>query len=60
VIEAFGMALIAGMTMILSGRPCGIAAALPVLGALAISAQRLLPLFQSVYETCARVTAFVA
>jgi ABC-type multidrug transport system fused ATPase/permease subunit len=56
VIEAFGMALIAGMTMILSGRPGGIAAALPVLGALAISAQRLLPLFQSVYYNWAQIT----
>ncbi|SFK79598.1 ABC transporter ATP-binding protein [Methylocapsa palsarum] len=55
VIEAFGMALVAGMTMILSGRPGGVAAALPVLGALAISAQRLLPLFQSMYYSWAQI-----
>ena len=55
VIEAFGMALIAAMTMILSGGSGGIAAALPILGALALSAQRLLPLFQVIYSSWAQI-----
>jgi ABC-type multidrug transport system fused ATPase/permease subunit len=54
-IEAFGMALIAAMTMIFSGGSGGIAAALPILGALALSAQRLLPLFQVIYSSWAQI-----
>lgn len=55
VIEAFGMVLIAGLALILSGGPDGLVTALPVLGALALGAQRLLPLLQQVYNGWARV-----
>ena len=49
VIEACGMVLIAGMALILSESSGGLVAALPVLGALALGAQRLLPLLQLIY-----------
>jgi ATP-binding cassette subfamily B protein len=47
--EAFGMALIAALVLALSKRPGGVAAALPILGMLALGAQRLLPLMQQIY-----------
>jgi len=47
--EAFGMALIAAFVLVLSLRPGGVAAALPILGMLALGAQRLLPLMQQIY-----------
>ncbi len=48
-IEALGMVLIAGLAYLLAGRSPGIANAIPVLGALALGAQRLLPLLQQAY-----------
>lgn len=48
VIEAAGMILIALLALALS-RGGGFAAALPLLGALALGAQRLLPLIQQIY-----------
>lgn len=47
--EALGMALIAVFVLALSYRPGGVAAALPILGVLALGAQRLLPLMQQLY-----------
>ncbi len=47
--EALGMVLIAGLAYMLNGRPGGMAAALPVMAALALGAQRLLPLLQQLY-----------
>ena len=47
--ESIGMALIAALVLILSTRPGGVAAALPILGMLGLGAQRLLPLMQQVY-----------
>lgn len=47
--EALGMALIAVIVLALSHRPGGVAAALPILGMLALGAQRLLPLMQQLY-----------
>lgn len=49
VIEALGMALIAALAYSLVGRTSGIANAIPVLGALALGAQRLLPMLQQAY-----------
>lgn len=49
VIEACGMVLIAAMAFFLSRGPGGLVTALPVLGALALGAQRLLPLLQLLY-----------
>jgi ATP-binding cassette, subfamily B, bacterial PglK len=49
VMEALGMVLIAILAYGPSRHPGGIAAALPVIGALALGAQRLLPALQQIY-----------
>ncbi|MGV6477308.1 ABC transporter ATP-binding protein [Azotobacter vinelandii] len=49
-IEAIGMLSIAVLAYTLSHREGGLSAALPVLGALAIGAQRLLPQMQQIYH----------
>jgi len=48
VVEGAGIVLIALVAYLISLRPGGIAAAIPVLGALALGAQRLLPLLQQI------------
>ena len=48
-IESIGMVMIAAMAYWLSRGPGGAAAAIPVLGALAVGAQKLMPLMQQVY-----------
>jgi ATP-binding cassette subfamily B protein len=45
-VEGAGIILLALLTLYLAGRPGGVMAAIPVLGALALGAQRLLPLLQ--------------
>ena len=47
--EALGMLLIAALAYVLAQQPDGIAKAIPVLGALALGAQRLLPVLQQAY-----------
>lgn len=49
VMEALGMLLIAALAYALSQQSGGIAKAIPVLGALALGAQRLLPVLQQTY-----------
>lgn len=49
VVEAGGIVLVAITALVVAGRPGGIVAALPMLGALALGAQRLLPMIQQVY-----------
>ena len=49
VIEALGMVFIAVLAYSLAGRPAGIASVIPVLGSLALGAQRLLPVLQQAY-----------
>ena len=49
VVEAAGVLLIALLALVVNGRPGGVVAALPMLGAMALGAQRLLPLVQQVY-----------
>ena len=51
VIEALGMVLIAALAYSLAGTPSGITSAIPVLGALALGAQRLLPVLQQAYSS---------
>lgn len=53
--EAFGMVLIAALAYVLSRQVGGIATALPVLGALALGAQRLLPALQQIYSSWAGI-----
>jgi ATP-binding cassette subfamily B protein len=48
-IEAFGMVLIAVLAFIASESEGGVYKAIPVLGALALGAQRMLPLMQQIY-----------
>lgn len=53
--EAIGMVLIASLAYGLSQQPEGIAAAVPVLGALALGAQRLLPALQQIFSAWATI-----
>jgi len=55
VVEGMGMVLIAVLALILNRQAGGLAVALPVLGALALGAQRLLPLLQQIYNGWAMV-----
>ncbi len=48
-VETLSLLLISGLAYMLARQEHGIAAAIPVLGALALGAQRLLPLLQQVY-----------
>jgi ATP-binding cassette, subfamily B, bacterial PglK len=48
--EAIGMALIASLAYIMTQKENGLATAIPVLGALALGAQKLLPAFQQAYS----------
>lgn len=50
-VETFGIVLIACLALYLSGRTEGIVSAIPVLGALAIGAQRMLPTLQQFYSS---------
>jgi len=54
VLEPVGMALIALISLLLV-RQQGVGRALPLLGALALGAQRLLPVVQKVYESWAQI-----
>lgn len=49
IVEGAGITLVAVMAVWFSLQPGGVLGAIPVLGALALGAQRLLPLLQSVY-----------
>jgi ATP-binding cassette subfamily B protein len=60
VMEALGMALIAALAYVLSYRSGGVAQALPVLGALALGAQRLLPAMQQIYAAWATIAGSYA
>jgi ATP-binding cassette subfamily B protein len=55
VIEALGMVLIATLAYILVGRPAGVTSAIPILGVLALGAQRLLPALQQAYGGWTRI-----
>jgi len=49
-VEALGLILIALLAVTVAGRPAGFIAALPIIGALALGAQRLLPLMSQLYS----------
>ena len=57
IIEAAAMASIALIALLIADREGGLANAVPVLGAVALGAQRLLPLLQQVYHGWASVSA---
>lgn len=56
VLETFGVVMIAGLAFALSRSEGGLVGALPVLGALALGSQKLLPLLQRVYQAWAQAT----
>ena len=51
IVETLGMVIIAGVALSLSNTKGGIVSSLPLLGALALGAQRLLPALQRVFAT---------
>ncbi len=53
--EALGMLLIAGLAFSLAQQSDGISKAIPVLGALALGAQRLLPVLQQAYSSWSNI-----
>jgi ABC-type multidrug transport system fused ATPase/permease subunit len=55
VIESLGLVLIVGLAYFLASGPQGAAAALPVLGALALGAQRMLPHMQNIYNSLSTI-----
>jgi ABC-type multidrug transport system fused ATPase/permease subunit len=57
VMEALGMLLIAAFAFAIAQQPGGIATAIPVLGALALCAQRLLPVLQQAYGSWSIIRA---
>ena len=54
-IESIGMALISVIAYFLATREAGITSAIPMLGALAIGAQRLLPVLQQLYASWSNI-----
>ena len=56
IIEATGMAAIAFVAVFIANREGGLANALPLLGAVALGAQRLLPLLQQIYHSWASIS----
>jgi ABC-type bacteriocin/lantibiotic exporter with double-glycine peptidase domain len=48
-VEGMGLVLIAVLAIVMARQPGGLIAALPILGALAVGAQRMLPLLQQAY-----------
>jgi ABC-type multidrug transport system fused ATPase/permease subunit len=57
IVESVGMIIVIVIAVLLAARPGGLLAALPFLGALAVGAQRLLPLAQTVYTGWSLATA---
>lgn len=55
IIEMIGITIIASLACHLSLQPGGLVVALPVLGALALGAQRLIPMLQTVYQGWTKV-----
>ena len=60
ILEALGMVLIAVLAYVVSRQAGGIASALPVLGALALAAQRMLPAMQQMYGNWAGMAGALA
>lgn len=60
VVEASGMVLIALLALALATSDDGIVGALPVLGALALGAQRLLPMIQQIFASATGIAGYAA
>ncbi len=59
-IESIGMVLIATLAYFLVGQPGGISKAIPLLGALAFGAQRMLPILQQFYFSWSTIQGVIA
>ena len=59
-LEVLGMMLIAVLAYVLARQPDGIAKAIPVLGALALGAQRMLPILQQAYGSWSGIQGYQA
>lgn len=57
IIEAFGVIAIALLALFFSSEPNGVIAALPILGAMALGAQRMLPILQLMYSSFSSLRA---
>lgn len=57
VMEALGMVLIAALAYLFAQQPDGIAKVIPVMGALALGAQRLLPVLQQAYGAWTQISS---
>ncbi len=57
IVESLGLVVIAGLALMMNAREGGIYTALPVLGALAIGAQRMMPLLQLIYQSWAQIVS---
>lgn len=55
IVEALGMAMIAVMAYLLAARPGGLESAIPIIGTLALAAQRMLPLLQQAYASWSNI-----
>ena len=55
VIESLGLMLIVGLAYVLASGPNGAASALPVLGSLALGAQKMLPYMQNIYNSLSTI-----
>lgn len=60
IIEAIGISLIAALAYFMSQLPEGMEGAIPVLGALALAAQRLLPALQQAYSSISSIRGSAA
>jgi len=60
IIETVGIVIIAAIAIALAQRESGVAVALPILGAIAFGAQRLLPLLQQVYNGWTTASGYFA
>ena len=58
IMETVGMVIFAVLALILSQRPEGLASAFPILGALALGVQRLLPALQQGYQSWSTIQAY--
>ena len=55
VVEAVGLAMISAMAYVLAARPGGLGSAIPLIGTLALAAQRMLPLLQQAYSSWSNI-----
>jgi ATP-binding cassette subfamily B protein len=56
-IEAFGIVAISLLALLFSSQPNGVIGALPILGAMALGAQRILPILQLIYASASSLRA---